>query len=424
MRTRAGGGAATQGLGKVLMEREKAVRRTGNALRIMLAASAAAAFLPLSASAQQTQPPPSDGPIGPPQLRDFQLEPRQRIVTQPRPTPQPTPPAAQPEPAAERPADRAAQQPQRAEAPRPNPATPRSPAPTAAPTSGSTPAPSPAPAAGTDVPAPLPSTDRSTSDLPAVTATPAPAPFADPVPAATDAASAPLAPAESDGPPLWMILLGGLGLGVAGYALFMRRRTRQQATPVMPAPALAATPQPQAPRVPRPDPVPRPWLDIELTPERTTADPGESVVEFELRIHNKGGSTASNIRLQAKLFCSTPDQDKQIAAFHRMQPGEHRTLDVPDIPAGQELRLKGQVDIKGDQIKVLRVEDRLLFIPLVAVNAFYDWGSTRTGQTSKSFLVGRETAEAKDKMAPFRMDLGPRVYRTVGQRPYAVERRV
>jgi hypothetical protein len=38
--------------------------------------------------------------------------------------------------------------------------------------------------------------------------------------------------------------------------------------------------------------------------------------------------------------------------------------------------------------------------------------------------VGREQADTASKMAPFRMDLGPRVYRTVGQRPYAVERRV
>jgi hypothetical protein len=170
--------------------------------------------------------------------------------------------------------------------------------------------------------------------------------------------------------------------------------------------------------------VPRPWLEVELTPERTTADPDESAVEFEMRIHNKGGSTASNIKLQAKLFCSTPEQDKEIGAFHRKRPGEHRTLDIPDLAAGEELRIKGRVDIKRDQIKVLRVEGRLLFVPLIAVNAFYSWGTSRSGQTSKSFLVGREQADATDKMAPFRMDLGPRVYRTVAQRPYAVERRV
>jgi hypothetical protein len=420
LQTRAGGGVATQGLGKVLMERQRLVSRMGKALRIMLAASAATACLPLAATAQQTQPPPSDGPIGPPQLRDFQLEPRQRIVTQPRPTPQPTPTQAQPEPAAQPPAERNAQQQPRADAPRSAPATPRAPVRSAPPAAGTAPAPSPTPGAANDVPAALP----APADLPSAGAAPAPAPSPLPVSAAPDGAPAPVDPAQGDGLPLWMILLGGLGLGVVGYALFTRRRAAQRRALALPAPAMAARPQPQAPRVPRPDPVPRPWLDIELTPERTTADPDESTVEFELRIHNKGGSIAANIRLQAKLFCSTPDQDKQIAGFHRMQPGEHRTLDIPDIPAGQELRLKGRVDIQRDQIKVLRVDGRLLFIPLVAVNAFYGWGSGRTGQTSKSFLVGRETAEATDKMAPFRMDLGPRVYRTVGQRPYAVERRV
>jgi hypothetical protein len=393
---------------------------------VLTASAAMAAWLPAGAQAQQTQPPPSDAPIGPPQMRDFQLEPRQRIVTQPRPAPQPQPTPPPPAPAAEQPAQRTVQQQQqpRNDAGRTAPAAPRAAAP--APRSGGaeTPA-SPAPAATSADRAPLP----TPTDLPATAPADAPAPVPAPAPvsAAPDAAPAPAAPAQPEGLPLWMILLGGLGLGAVGYTLFTRRRASQRLALASPAPAVKATPQPQAPRVPRPDPVPRPWLEIELTPERTTADPDESAVEFELRIHNKGGSTASNIKLQAKLFCSTPEQDKEIAAFHRLQPGQHRTLDIPDLPAGQELRLKGRVDIKRDQIKVLRVEGRVLFIPLVAVNAFYGWGSARTGQTSKSFLVGRETAETKEKkekMAPFRMDLGPRVYRTVGQRPYAVERRV
>jgi hypothetical protein len=182
--------------------------------------------------------------------------------------------------------------------------------------------------------------------------------------------------------------------------------------------------EPQAPRVPRPDPVPRPWLEIELTAERAKADPDESVVEFELVVRNSGCTVARNVKLQAKLICSTPDQDKEIAAFHRKKPGEHRTIDVPDLPPGQEVRMKAQVDIKRSDIKALQVEQRLLFIPLVAVNAFYEWGTARSGQTSKSFLVGREKTEPTDKMAPFRLDLGPRLYHSVGQRPYKVERRV
>jgi len=401
------------------MDRVNSVMRAGGTWRACLVASAAVAMAG-TAGAQQTQPPASDAPAVPPSVRDFQ--PRQRIVTQPRPTPQPEseqPQQQQPTPPAEQPAQRSADPRPRAETPRPLPAAPRAPVPTA-PAAGTAPR-EPAQTAPTDAPGstPLP----PATDLPTVTgAMPetAPAPLA-PTPAPS---TAPADPGLTEGPPLWMILLGGLALGLVGYTAFTRRRSTQRRALASPAASTAAVAEPKAPRAPRPDPVPRPWLDIELTPERTTADPNESVVEFELRIHNKGGSTASDIKLQAKLFCSTPEQDKQIAAFHRMKPGEHRTLTVPDIPAGRELTIKGQVDIKRDQIKVLQVDGRLLFVPLVAVNAFYSWGTSRSGQTSKSFLVGREQTDTTEKMAPFRMDLGPRIYRTVGQRPYAVERRV
>lgn len=399
------------------------VNRTRASLRACLAASAAFAATAGAAQAQQAQPsppPPTDGPRLPPSVGDFRLEPRRRIVTQPRPAPQPQSAPDQAAPAAEPPAQRAADPRPRADTPRPLPSAPRAPVPTA-PAAGQ---------AGRDAaPAAPDNAPPATALPPAADLPPASAFPSEPAPAAAAPVPAPVtAPATSglgDGPPLWMILLGGLALGLVGYTAFTRRRSVQRrALALAGGPALTAAPEPAAPRVPRPDPVPRPWLDIELTPERTTADPEESAVEFEMRIHNKGGSTASGIKVQAKLFCSTPDQDKEIAAFHRKKPGEHRTLAIPDLAAGEELRIKGRVDIKRDQIKVLRVEGRLLFVPLIAVNAFYGWGNARSGQTSKSFLVGREQADAAEKMAPFRMDLGPRVYRTVGQRPYAVERRL
>jgi len=362
------------------------------------------------AVAQQTQPAPGNSAIGPEQLRDFQLEPRQRIVTQPRPVPTPqAPPTAQPQP--ERPSQPQAQ-PAPTQQPRATTLVPRAPV-TAAPSTRPE-------ATGPIGPAePQIAPPEVTELAPTAPLAPTPAPT---VPAAGPAAESG-GRERSDGLPLWAYLLGGLALGGIGYLFLRRRRAAERRAIALPVAAMPVT-QPQAPRAPRPDPVPRPWLEIELVAERTTADPEESVVEFELTIRNSGGSPARNVKLQAKLICSTPSQDKDIGDFHRKKPGEHRTLDIPDIPAGQELRLKGQVDIKRADIKVTRVDDRLLFIPLVAVNAFYEWGAARSGQTSKSFLVGREKPEPADKMAPFRLDLGPRVYRTVGQRPYKVERRV
>ena len=62
------------------------------------------------------------------------------------------------------------------------------------------------------------------------------------------------------------------------------------------------------------------------------------------------------------------------------------------------------------------MQDRTLFIPLVAFNVLYDVGNGRTGQTAMSYVVGRETEPPRPKMGAFRLDLGPRIYRTVGQR--------
>ena len=48
-----------------------------------------------------------------------------------------------------------------------------------------------------------------------------------------------------------------------------------------------------------------------------------------------------------------------------------------------------------DDMRAVRLDDKYLFIPMIAVNALYDWGDGRTGQTSKSYVVGRELAAAE-----------------------------
>jgi len=56
-------------------------------------------------------------------------------------------------------------------------------------------------------------------------------------------------------------------------------------------------------------------------------------------------------------------------------------------------------------------------VPLIAFNALYSW-SGGEGQTSASYLLGRDTKS--EKLAPFRLDLGPRIVRSVGARPLPI----
>ena len=54
-----------------------------------------------------------------------------------------------------------------------------------------------------------------------------------------------------------------------------------------------------------------------------------------------------------------------------------------------------------------------VFLPVMAFNALYGWGGGE-GQTSATYLLGRDARA--DKLDPFRLDLGPRIFRTVAAR--------
>ena len=57
-------------------------------------------------------------------------------------------------------------------------------------------------------------------------------------------------------------------------------------------------------------------------------------------------------------------------------------------------------------------------MPLVAFNILFRSG-TGEGHASASFLVGRGSDE-DEKLAPFRLDLGPRIFRGLSARPHSM----
>ena len=170
--------------------------------------------------------------------------------------------------------------------------------------------------------------------------------------------------------------------------------------------------------------MPRPWLELSLKAERASFTSTEAEVLFELEIANKGGSAARNLRIDVKMFNGGVEQDKEIGAFFRTAGRETTKLTLPEVEAGVTGVIQGRVSMAREEIRAMRLDERLLFIPVVAVNALYDWGEGRTGQTSRSYVIGRELQESSEKMGAFRVDQGPRIWRTVGQRPHKLAKRV
>ncbi|MGZ8329016.1 MAG: hypothetical protein ACXWUV_16070 [Allosphingosinicella sp.] len=342
--------------------------------------------------------------IGPPQLKDFSL-PGQRTTPPVTPAPVPTtrPPVAAPRTA---PATVPAEPRER-----PVPA-PRTAVPPPQSDAGPTPA-EPAPATSDPVPRAEPAAPVQT--LP----TPLPEPRAAPAPA-------PAANARPGSGWLWPAAGGALLLAFAAFVLLRRRRGRAEREGARgelggalfggPEAEREAVPQPvpqpvPAPEIPAP---PRPWLELDIAPERAAATEHEVYVRYALILTNKGESVARNIRIDPRLF-NAGAEGEMLAFF---QGPIHELSGSPQvlIQPGGSLKLNGQVAMPNAELREIELAGRRIFVPMVAINVAYDWADGGSGRTSRSWLVGREAEVPTEKMGPFRLDLGPRIYRSVGRR--------
>lgn len=403
----------------------------------MLGAALGWAALMVAANSIQAQ---ETNTVGNPQLKDFEL-PGSRTVPPPvqqQPEPATTPPATTappvtaPPPASTVPSDRSAPPPAAAEpraaVPRPRPAARAA-----------------APASSVSEPAAVPV--LAPVDVPAAPALeqPLPAPTSETAPPAT----APAPTAEPQRSFHWLYLGAAAVLALLALgALFVFRRSRASAAdgvrpeeaPEQPQAAAGPDPlfaRPPAPPTPVPVPAPplavapvlpsaqaggivgvsiRPRLELEFKPDRAAATLTDTSVQFELTIRNTGNRTARDIRIQVQMVNAGPDQDSEIGAFFAQPLSREVPPAVASILPGSDVQIKTGVTLPKDRIREITIQGRRLFIPVVAFNVFYEWDQGRVGQTSMSYLVGREAASPQEKMGAFRLDLGPRLYRSVGQR--------
>lgn len=364
--------------------------------------------------AQETTAPATNTPsetIGPRELEDFSIN---GTVTRPAPTapsrvapePRPAPPAATRAP------DTASAPPPRART------TARDDSPRV-------------PSAAEALPAPEPLSESPT---------PAPADPGSPLDAEPGFAPAPSPIEDFSGGHQgnflpWLAALLLLAGGVAYYAWRQRSRpsyaTVSGQSPDARAPAEPApVPQPlqraptPLPATPSPPPASivstklRPWLEIEFTPGRCVVENDKATIQFDVALFNSGSAPARDVLVEASMFNAGPAQDEEIGAFfaHPVANGDR----IPAIPPLKRVALKSAVSLSNAQLREFEVGGKRIFVPLVGFNALYRW-SGGDGQTSASYLVGRDNQG--EKMAPLRLDLGPRVFRGLGAREHSVRLR-
>ena len=379
-------------------------------VRFGIAAAACLACAPAQLAAQEsvatTPAPPSEGAVGPSQLRDFNLNGTVVRRADPAPEGSETPPARQQAPKTAAPRQTP---PPVAEPPRETVARPTDPI--------------------ADRPAPVETRQSPDASSPSALELPPPTPAAPlfgsiPVlPESGDSTADPAQlPASSDNsgsfhPLPWLLALVLLG-GAAVY--YFRRPRRGLAFAGGPEAVDFVAPDPSPPPAPpraAPAPSPtqapapvgivstrlRPELELQFNPGRVRVDDGQVTLEFEAQIVNSGSGPARDVLVEAAMFNAGPTQDKEISAFFErpVAAGDRVAIIAPL----KSLGFKTAVAMSREQLRQFQAGDRAVFVPLVGFNLLYRW-SGGDAQTSVSFLVGRATGG--EKLAPFSLDQVPR----------------
>ena len=161
--------------------------------------------------------------------------------------------------------------------------------------------------------------------------------------------------------------------------------------------------------------LPRPWLAMSFQPLHARTTLMGVTIGYRLTLINTGESDVSSVSVAAQMANADAQQHQMLAEFFAT-PITSAAHDIMVLPAGESIALNGSLSLPHETLNAWRINDRVLFIPFVAFNAVYHWGAGQEGQTAQSYIVGREFDPPADRMAPFRLDQGPREFRPVGCR--------
>ena len=146
-------------------------------------------------------------------------------------------------------------------------------------------------------------------------------------------------------------------------------------------------------------------------------------VTYSLILHNRGTLAAQDVLVRGVIGNAGAQQQVLLHDFLAGQEGTP-LHSVVTIAPGETQQLTGELRLTPDRIVPVAMGQRSLLIPLAAFDAAYRWGGVEgddlpSGRTARAFIVGQEQEPPTDRLAPLRLDQGPRQYRRPAARAAA-----
>lgn len=239
-------------------------------------------------------------------------------------------------------------------------------------------------------------------DSPAEAPLPSPETAAEPVPEA----------ATND----WLLLsLGALLLVLLGATIFWRARHARPpaAEPLRPG---RTEPLSTDPIPPVTEPIrPTPTIALDFRPLAANATLINAVLSFELTLSNQGTDALSGIRVNGVMVQAEKDGGTDPGSIDLSPLHE-----VEKLVTGAEEKILSEFRVPLASIRPIVFRSQALFVPLVHISIEYIDGSGFQHFQTATYLVGTEHQPPRPKMAPLRLDLGPRRFEPLGYRALTV----
>ena len=212
----------------------------------------------------------------------------------------------------------------------------------------------------------------------------------------------------------YLLLVAALFFGLLGgiYLWRARRASRQQpAAEKADGPEIGQTGTITKP----PEPLqPAPAIAIGFQPRSANATLFNAVVGFELTLCNPGSEVLTGVRVTGAMVQAGEDGTRNPLSAD-LSP----LATVPNLQTGETETIVTEFRLPLNSIHPIMFRSQALFVPLVQISIEFTDGAGFRHFQSAAYLVGQEHQPPRPKMAPFRLDLGPRGFAPLGHRPLA-----
>jgi hypothetical protein len=151
-------------------------------------------------------------------------------------------------------------------------------------------------------------------------------------------------------------------------------------------------------------------IDVEVTDVALTET--EALLRFRLHLGNNGSAGARDLVIEALALNAGEGQEAELASFFQRPDGQE--VAIAELGRNSSAQLSHEVRMPRAAIRAYEVQSRRVFVPILAFNVGYRWGSAN-GRTSAAFLLGHRQP-GSDRLAPLGLEDGQRRLATIGVR--------